>query len=100
MVDPATGEAKDVHIFTTTLGFSSCVYAEIFQDEKLPQFIGGCGHILGPLLLIKPLEFASFYINDQGRVNPVSGNSDVRCSINITLRYGFVDIYFQLIIVS
>ena len=46
LVDPATGERKDVHIFTTTMGFSSCVYAEIFPDEKLPQFITGVVHAL------------------------------------------------------
>ena len=46
LADPVTGEMKDVHIFTTTLGFSSCVYAEIFKDEKLPQFITGVVHAL------------------------------------------------------
>ena len=46
LTDPATGEIKDVHIFTTTMGFSSCVYAEIFPDEKLPQFINGVVHAL------------------------------------------------------
>ena len=46
LADPATGEMKDVHIFTTTMGFSSCVYAEIFPDEKLPQFITGVVHAL------------------------------------------------------
>ena len=46
LTDPATGEMKDVHIFTTTMGFSSCVYAEIFPDEKLPQFITGVVHAL------------------------------------------------------
>lgn len=28
------------------MGFSSCVYAEIFPDEKLPQFITGVVHAL------------------------------------------------------
>ena len=46
LADPATGEMKDVHIFTTTMGFSSCIYAEIFPDEKLPQFITGIVHAL------------------------------------------------------
>ncbi|MDO4266798.1 MAG: IS21 family transposase [Eubacteriales bacterium] len=41
LTDPATGEIRKVHIFTTTLGFSSLVYAEIFPDEKLPHFISG-----------------------------------------------------------
>jgi len=42
----ATGEPREVHIFTTTLGFSSCVYAEIFYDEKTPSFIAGVVHAL------------------------------------------------------
>ena len=46
LADPATGEMQDVLIFTTTMGFSSCVYAEIFPDEKLPQFITGVVHAL------------------------------------------------------
>lgn len=46
MTDPETGEISKVHIFTTTLGFSSLVYAEIFPDEKLPSFITGVVHAL------------------------------------------------------
>ena len=46
LTDPSTGEIKSVHVFTTTLGFSSCVYAEIFPDEKLPHFITGVVHAL------------------------------------------------------
>ena len=46
LADPSTGEMKDVHIFTTTLGFSSYVYAEIFSDEKLSHFITGVVHAL------------------------------------------------------
>ena len=46
LVDPASGERIKVHIFTTTLGFSSRVYAEAFLDEKLPQFIAGTVHAL------------------------------------------------------
>jgi hypothetical protein len=34
LTDPSTGELLKVHIFATTLGFSSCVYAEAFTDEK------------------------------------------------------------------
>lgn len=30
LLDTTTGELRKVHIFTTTLGFSSLVYAEIF----------------------------------------------------------------------
>ncbi|MDO4961501.1 MAG: hypothetical protein Q4E57_06575 [Eubacteriales bacterium] len=39
LLDTSTGELRKVHIFTTTLGFSSLIYVEIFLDEKLPQFI-------------------------------------------------------------
>lgn len=46
LVDPSTGEIKPVHVFTTTLGVSSLVYAEIFPDEKLPNFIAGTVHAL------------------------------------------------------
>ena len=46
LLDTATGELRKVHIFTTTLGFSSLVYAEIFLDEKLPHFIAGTVHAL------------------------------------------------------
>lgn len=41
LVDTHTGEVKEVHIFTTTLGVSSMVYAEAFLDERLPSFIQG-----------------------------------------------------------
>ena len=46
LTDPSTGVLRKVHIFTATLGFSSCVYAEIFPDEKLPSFIAGVVHAL------------------------------------------------------
>ena len=41
VVDTHTGELHKVHIFTTTLGVSSMVFAEAFMDEKLPSFIQG-----------------------------------------------------------
>lgn len=41
LTDPETGEVRKVHIFATTLGLSSLIYAEAFLDEKLPQFIAG-----------------------------------------------------------
>ena len=44
LVDPSTGEIKKVHVFTTTLGASSLVYAECFLDEKLPSFMQGTSH--------------------------------------------------------
>ena len=46
LTDPATGEVHKVHVFATTLGFSSRVYAEVFLDEKLPSFITGVAHAL------------------------------------------------------
>ncbi len=41
LTDPETGEIRKVHIFTTTLGISSLIYAEAFMDEKLAHFIEG-----------------------------------------------------------
>ena len=41
ITDPETGEQIKVHIFATTLGLSSLIYAEAFADEKLNQFITG-----------------------------------------------------------
>ena len=46
LANPVTGELQKVHIFATTLGFSSYVYAEIFMDEKTPSFIAGVVHAL------------------------------------------------------
>ena len=44
LVNPETGEIEKVHIFATTFGVSSLIYAEAFKDEKLPQFIAGTVH--------------------------------------------------------
>lgn len=41
LFDPVTGIKMKVHIFITTLGFSSCVYAEAFLDEKTSSFVAG-----------------------------------------------------------
>ena len=41
LTKPETGEMIKVHIFTTTLGLSSLIYAEAFLDEKLNSFITG-----------------------------------------------------------
>jgi len=46
LVNPHTGEISKVHIFVTTVGVSNLIYAEIFMDEKLPQFITGTVHAL------------------------------------------------------
>lgn len=47
LVDPDTGEIQKIHLFVTTLGISSYVYAEAFLDEKLPAFIQGTTNALG-----------------------------------------------------
>ena len=39
LTDTETGEINKVHIFATTLGVSSLIYAEAFPNEKLPCFI-------------------------------------------------------------
>ena len=41
LTNPETGEVTKVHIFVTTLGLSSLIYAEAFLDEKLHSFITG-----------------------------------------------------------
>lgn len=46
LTDPSSGEIRKVHIFSTTLGFSSCVYAEAFPNETTPCFISGVVHAL------------------------------------------------------
>lgn len=46
LVDSETGEIKEVHVFVTTIGVSSLIYAEVFPDEKLPSFIAGTVHAL------------------------------------------------------
>ena len=46
LVNPETGEIQKVHFFVTTLGISSLIYAEAFQDEKLQSFIEGTTHAL------------------------------------------------------
>lgn len=38
LTDSETGEIRKVHIFATTLGISSLIYAEAFMDEKLAHF--------------------------------------------------------------
>lgn len=46
LVNTQTGEISKVHIFVTTVGVSSCGYAEAFTDEKLSNFIAGTVHAL------------------------------------------------------
>ena len=42
--DPETGEYKKAHVFVTTLGVSSRIYAEVFPDEKSDSFVKGTVH--------------------------------------------------------
>ena len=46
LVDSSTGEVRKVHFFVTTIGVSSLIYAEVFEDEKLLSFITGTVHAL------------------------------------------------------
>lgn len=44
--DPETGECRKVHVFVTTLGVSSRLYAELFPDEKSSSFLKGTVHAI------------------------------------------------------
>ena len=46
IMDTETGEMKKVHIFVTTLGVSSYMYAELFENEKISNFVAGTVHAL------------------------------------------------------
>ena len=46
VVDTTTGEAFKVHVFVTTVGVSNCIYAEIFKDERMANFIAGTVHAI------------------------------------------------------
>ena len=46
LTDPETGEIQKDHIFATTPGVSSLIYAEIFPNEKLANFIEGTVHAI------------------------------------------------------
>ena len=46
ITNPKTGEITKAHIFVTTLGISSLIYAEAFPNEKLSYFIEGCTHAI------------------------------------------------------
>jgi len=46
LMDPETGEIRKVHLFVTTMGLSSYIYAEAFLDEKLQSFSTGTVHAL------------------------------------------------------
>ena len=44
--DPETGEVQKAHVFVTTVGVSSYIYAELFPNEKLLSFVSGTVHAL------------------------------------------------------
>ena len=46
LLDSQSGELRKVHFFVTTVGVSNLLYAEAFEDEKLPNFIAGTVHAL------------------------------------------------------
>ena len=46
LAHPVTGEMQKVHIFATTMGFSSNVYSEVFLNEKIHNFVAGVVHAL------------------------------------------------------
>lgn len=46
LTDTETGEILRIHLFTTTLGLSSLIYAEAFPNEKLESFVAGTVHAL------------------------------------------------------
>lgn len=46
LLDRATGELKPAHVFATTMGFSSRLYAEAFADEGSASFVAGTVHAL------------------------------------------------------
>lgn len=46
IMDLKTGEMSKVHVFVTTVGVSNYLYAELFKNEKLPNFVAGTVHAL------------------------------------------------------
>jgi len=46
VVDLETGELFKVHVFVTTVGVSNYIYAEIFPDEKIANFVARTVHAL------------------------------------------------------
>ena len=44
--DPDTGKMKQIHTFVTTVGVSNYMYAEIFENEKIDNFVKGTVHAL------------------------------------------------------
>lgn len=46
IMDSEIGEMKKAHVFVTTVGVSDYVYAELFPNEKLSNFVQGTAHAL------------------------------------------------------
>lgn len=46
IINPKTGERKEVHIFVTTVGVSNYLYVELFENEKMSNFVAGTVHAL------------------------------------------------------
>ena len=46
IVDRETGELRKVHVFVTTVGVSSKLYAELFPDERENSFVKGTVHAI------------------------------------------------------
>jgi len=46
LYDPETGKSRPIHTFVTTVGVSNYMYGEIFEDEKIPNFVSGTVHAL------------------------------------------------------
>ncbi len=46
ILNPETGEMKKAKVFITTVGVSSMIYAEVFPNEKLPNFVAGTVHAI------------------------------------------------------
>lgn len=44
VIDQETGEIIKGHVFVTTVGVSNCIYAEVFPDERMSNFIAGTVH--------------------------------------------------------
>ena len=44
VIDQETGEIIKGHVFVTTVGVSNCIYAEVFPDKRMSNFIAGTVH--------------------------------------------------------
>ena len=77
LMDSITGELKKVHFFVTTVGVSNLVYAEAFEDEKLPNFIAGTVRVIiviGAAVLLPSGGSVSSYAGKQAHGTDESGH--------------------------